>query len=154
MQPDHDSFRAGDADREAVAGRLRMAFDEGRLTLTEYDERLQAAYSAMTLGELAKLTADLPESSKAVVDESASRSAPVKKEEGKALPAWAGKEWRDWAGATVVMVAIWVVTSVVSGSLLPFWPLIPSGIWAAVLVAEMVFGKKDDGKTGKEGKED
>ena len=43
---------------------------------------------------------------------------------------------------------------VVSGSLLPFWPLIPSGIWAAVLVAEMVFGKKDDGKTGKEGKED
>ena len=140
MQPDHDSFRAGDADREAVAGRLRMAFDEGRLTLTEYDERLQAAYSAMTLGELAKLTADLPESSKAVVDESASRSAPVKKEEGKALPAWAGKEWRDWAGVSVILTGIWLVTCIASGQLEFFWPVIPMGIWAAVNVSDLIFG--------------
>jgi hypothetical protein len=40
------------------------------------------------------------------------------------------------------MIAIWGTTSLVNGSPHPFWPAIPIGIWAAVLVAGAL-GKKE-----------
>lgn len=52
--------RAADADRDAVAERLRMAAADGRLELEELDERLGQAYRAKTYGDLAVLVADLP----------------------------------------------------------------------------------------------
>lgn len=52
--------RASDADRDAAAETLSLAFAEGRLSAAEHDERVCAAYGARTLGELAGLTADLP----------------------------------------------------------------------------------------------
>ena len=52
--------RAGDADREAIAERLRIAAGEGRIELWELDERLGQAYHAKTYGELAILVEDLP----------------------------------------------------------------------------------------------
>ncbi|HYB48892.1 MAG TPA: DUF1707 domain-containing protein [Streptosporangiaceae bacterium] len=54
------STRAGDADREAVAERLRVAAGEGRIEPWELEERLGQAYGARTYGELAALVADLP----------------------------------------------------------------------------------------------
>ncbi|MDT0265247.1 DUF1707 domain-containing protein [Streptomyces sp. DSM 44915] len=53
-------LRASDADREAVAERLREAAGEGRLDLAELEERLEATYLAKTYGELSPITADLP----------------------------------------------------------------------------------------------
>jgi DUF1707 SHOCT-like domain len=53
-------LRASDADRDAVAARLGGALALGRLTSTEYAERLDAAYAARTQGELGPLTRDLP----------------------------------------------------------------------------------------------
>jgi len=53
-------LRASDADREAVADLLRDAYAEGRLTVEEHAERIEAAYGAKTFGELAPLTRDLP----------------------------------------------------------------------------------------------
>jgi hypothetical protein len=58
--PQRRELRASDADRERVANILNQALSEGRLDLTELDERLQKAYAAKTFGELAPLTADLP----------------------------------------------------------------------------------------------
>jgi hypothetical protein len=55
--------RASDAEREAVVERLRVATVEGRLTLSELTERTEAAYTATTRGELARVTADLPAAS-------------------------------------------------------------------------------------------
>ena len=55
-----DEMRAADADRQAVADKLRAALDEGRLDLHEYDERLQRAYAAKTYGDLDGLLTDLP----------------------------------------------------------------------------------------------
>jgi Domain of unknown function (DUF1707) len=52
--------RAADADREAIAERLRIAAGEGRIELWELDERLGQAYRAKTYGELAILVGDLP----------------------------------------------------------------------------------------------
>ena len=54
-------LRASDADRDATAARLGGALAVGRLTSTEYAERLDAAYAARTMGELAPLTRDLPD---------------------------------------------------------------------------------------------
>jgi hypothetical protein len=54
------SLRAADVDREQVAGILGTAFTEGRLTKDEYDDRLEAAWSSRTYGELHQLLADLP----------------------------------------------------------------------------------------------
>lgn len=53
-------LRTSDAEREQVAAVLRTAMSEGRLTLTEGDERLGAAYGAVYRDELVPLTADLP----------------------------------------------------------------------------------------------
>lgn len=51
------TLRAADADRDAVGDRLRRAHTEGRLTVQEFQERLDAAFAARTLGDLAGLTA-------------------------------------------------------------------------------------------------
>jgi hypothetical protein len=53
------AVRVSDADRERVAGVLRAAFQEGRLTIPEVDERLAAAYAAKTDAELTTVLHDL-----------------------------------------------------------------------------------------------
>ncbi len=55
-------LRAADADRDRTAAQLGAALAVGCLTSTEYAERLDAVYAARTLGELAPLTRDLPDS--------------------------------------------------------------------------------------------
>ena len=59
-----DHLRAADVDRSYVADILKKAVDEGRLTLSEYDERLQHTYSARTYGDLDKVILDLPRPSR------------------------------------------------------------------------------------------
>ena len=54
------NVRVSDAERQAVARRLERALRDGRLTITEFDERVQAAYVADTRGDLDDLTEDLP----------------------------------------------------------------------------------------------
>ena len=56
-----DRIRISDADRERVAARLREHFAEGRLSSEELDERISAALSAKTFGDLRRPMADLPD---------------------------------------------------------------------------------------------
>ncbi|MEU9623656.1 MULTISPECIES: DUF1707 domain-containing protein [unclassified Streptomyces] len=68
LQPADDSsghsptpeLRASDRERDHVVEILQVAAGDGRLTVAEMDERLDAALSARTTGDLARLTADLP----------------------------------------------------------------------------------------------
>ncbi|MGC9376158.1 DUF1707 SHOCT-like domain-containing protein [Streptomyces sp. MH13] len=60
MTDDAPELRASDADRERVAEVLREALAEGRLDMTEFQERLDTTYNARTYGELAPITRDLP----------------------------------------------------------------------------------------------
>lgn len=60
MTDDLPELRASDADRERVAEVLRDALAEGRLDMTEFEERLDATYQARTYGELTPITRDLP----------------------------------------------------------------------------------------------
>jgi hypothetical protein len=59
--PPGSEIRASDAEREAAVERLRVATQEGRLTLGELTDRSEAAYTAATRGELSRITADLPQ---------------------------------------------------------------------------------------------
>lgn len=52
--------RASDRDRDAVLQRVQEAFADGRLDDTEFDQRMRAALTAKTHGELDVLLADLP----------------------------------------------------------------------------------------------
>lgn len=57
---DQRALRASDADRERVADLLREAASDGRLSLTELEERIDALYAAKTYGELEPVMHDLP----------------------------------------------------------------------------------------------
>jgi hypothetical protein len=57
----NENIRISDAERERVVERLREHYAEGRLTADELDERVTAALSAKTYGDLRGLMTDLPE---------------------------------------------------------------------------------------------
>ncbi len=59
--PDRSNLRASDSDRERVADVLREAAGDGRLTMEELDDRLDAVYAAKTYAELEPITSDLPQ---------------------------------------------------------------------------------------------
>ena len=53
-------IRVSDAERDATVDRLREAAAEGRLTLEELTDRIEAAASAVMRSDLVPLTSDLP----------------------------------------------------------------------------------------------
>jgi hypothetical protein len=53
-------LRVSDADREATAASLREHFALGRLSLDEFNQRLSAAFAAVTQRDLDAVTGDLP----------------------------------------------------------------------------------------------
>jgi hypothetical protein len=54
------SLRCSDAERERTAQALRVHCEAGRLTVDEFDQRLDAVYAAKTRADLAALAVDLP----------------------------------------------------------------------------------------------
>ena len=56
------ALRATDADRDRVVQMLRVAAEEGALTVDELEERLSAAFAAVTRADLVRLVDDLPPS--------------------------------------------------------------------------------------------
>lgn len=112
-------LRVSDAERETVVRRLQAALVEGRLTIREFDERTRDAYGALTRGDLAELTVDLPQD--------------------ELRPATHQGHWLDWVVTLGVLTVVWAVLSVLSGGLTPFLPAIPIGVWALVMLAGTLF---------------
>lgn len=107
-------MRASDADREKIIDRLRLAMNEGRLSLAEFDDRLQQVYAAKTYGELTPLLSDLP----------AQREArPVR---AKGIPQWITIMWTPWVFVNALCVAIYLATG--AGYFWPFWVAVPWGL--------------------------
>jgi hypothetical protein len=52
--------RASDAERDALVAQLRQDMVEGRLTVDEFTDRIEAAYESQTRAELELLRRDLP----------------------------------------------------------------------------------------------
>ena len=73
------ALRASDADREAVAERLRVAAVDGRIDAEELEERLSEVYKARWVADLNRLVADVSSSKRsriALNRTAASRSTP------------------------------------------------------------------------------
>jgi hypothetical protein len=113
-------IRASDAEREAVATRLREAASAGFLTLAEADERQAAAYAAVTRDELGPLTADLPTADLPTAAEPAPAS------ERRRGPLTAGARRRLAVHAAVVgFLAVFLVTRWAMDPAPFFWPVWP-----------------------------
>jgi hypothetical protein len=128
-----DEMRAADADRQAVADKLKAALDEGRLDLHEYDERLQRAYAAKTYGDLDGLLTDLP----VVLPQPV--PAPAMSHD-HATAEWLRHVWSSWFSVIMITTAIWAVTSIASGGMVYFWPVWVAGPWGAVLLWTTIGG--------------
>lgn len=57
--PDGPALRASDADRDAMAERLRVAAVDGRIDAEELEERLSEVYKARWVADLDRLVADV-----------------------------------------------------------------------------------------------
>jgi len=55
-----DDLRVGDTEREAVAAELREHYAQGRLTLEDFQRRLDASFAAKTRADLDHIIQDLP----------------------------------------------------------------------------------------------
>jgi hypothetical protein len=145
---DPGDLRASDADREQVAERLRIALDEGRLNLHEYDDRLRDAFAAKTYAELNALLADLPgvtpgASSQLVPHQRPPADAWLPRADGtypQATSRWLRERWESWAGVTITCVTIWGLTSLLAGGAFYFWPGWVAGPWGIVLLVGTVNG--------------
>jgi hypothetical protein len=130
-----EDMRAGDADREQVLERLRAAQAEGRLDIEEFDERARAALAALTYGELAALTADLPGGPPVPRPLGAPAPRPVT---SPSAPSRSGPDVRGaaavWAGVSVTMLVIWSVVGIATGGFGHPWWVWVAGPWGVMLL--------------------
>ena len=134
------ALRASDADRDAVATRLRDAHAEGRLTPVEFDQRLDATFAARTVGDLAELTADLPVPApvRARTGDEPVPGRSVARQDGRGGLRVA---WGAWLTVVLINLAVWGAVSVSTGKVAYFWPIWVAGPWGAVLLARTLRGR-------------
>jgi Domain of unknown function (DUF1707) len=134
-RPEHvETMRAADADRHEVAELLKVALDEGRLSLGEYDERVREAYAARTYAELLVLTTDLPRAGMSAAEVNAQRAAELKREARK-MPMALAVLWTIWGAVTAVNVMVWFIVAATTDFglyLWPVWLLVPGAALGAV----------------------
>jgi hypothetical protein len=138
---DQQKMRASDRDRQQVVEQLRSALEDGRLTMEEYVDRMEAAYQAATYGDLARLFTDLPTATPAIAGPQtvAAATAPpaVFSRAGylAGLPAVLKVLWTIWLAVVSVNVVIWALVSGTSGHLAYPWPVWVAGPCGAALFA-------------------
>lgn len=130
--------RASDAERDAVAEVLREAHAEGRLSVTEFADRLDAVYAARTLGELEPLTADLP-TSPPTRPRTGDEASPARRD---TAAAGLRAAWGVWTVAVLVNLVVWAGVSLSAGHAVYFWPGWVAGPWGAVLLARTLAARR------------
>jgi len=138
-------IRASDADRDRTAALLREHHAAGRLTAEEFDERLDKAYAAKTLGELDELLADLPAIDLyKLPDASLDRGRrggsgppplPWMMAPGRMSPAWR-TALGSWLSVSLIAFFVWLL----SGRPDNLWFLWVAGPYGLVLLGRWVSG--------------
>lgn len=125
------SMRASDVERDRFAAALQEHCAQGRLSVDEFEERLEGVYAARTVGDLEQLTADLPEEDLYELPVPAHREggppSPSRSEVDIALPGgvWPWL-WGTWAVVSALNFAIWLLlVALLPLDLHPWW------IWVA-----------------------
>jgi hypothetical protein len=147
-------IRASDQDRDRTANVLREHHAVGRLDAEEFNERLDKAFEAKTMGDLEALTADLPAVDPYPLPTSTlSRHHPsgdlpaaavlgaMSRGHGRFSPAWQAA-WGSWLGAAILLIVIWMLT----GAGYP-WPLWVIGPWGAIMAGRWIVGSHPDGNS-------
>lgn len=131
-------MRASDADRDRVAAALREHCAQGRIDIEELGERIESVYAARTLGELQRVTDDLPEEDLYELPVPAwRRSTPARGMGGGLDLSGRHAIWAICAAADVVIVGVWLLVAVLTGIGFP-WGLWIAGAWGvATLVAQL-----------------
>ena len=130
-------IRASDADRDRVAALLREHHAAGRLTADEFNERLDKAYAAKTLGELDELLADLPGIDLyKLPDASLQRGRPGRgggipplpwlMAPGRMSPAWRAA-LGSWLSVSLITFFVWLISGAPS-NLWFLWIVAPYGL--------------------------
>jgi uncharacterized protein (DUF1800 family) len=144
-------IRASDEDRDRTASLLREHHAAGRLTAEEFNERLDQAYQAKTLGELDEIMSDLPAIDLyRLPDASLQRYRPPTPGAGSLVeasarsgvvahhsrfsPAWQAA-WASWFAVSLVCFVVWALSG--AGYL---WPLLVAVPWGAVMLARWISG--------------
>ena len=130
-------MRASDADRDRAASALREHHAVGRLTAEEFNERLDKAYDAKTVGDLEDLLSDLPAADSYQLPVPSGKAPPPVRPAGpqpqltgRRSPLWRAA-WASWATVSLVLFLIWVLTGAHGYP----WPVWVAGPWGAVLAA-------------------
>jgi hypothetical protein len=131
--------RASDQDRERTAVALGGHYAAGRLSLEEFQERLDQAYAAKTLGELGDLVADLPGNDLSQLpgqpggNPLPGRRAPgTVQAPGGSYPA----VWQFWLTVTIGVFVIWLLSGASGG----LWLL-----WVAIALAFILLRRRITG---------
>jgi hypothetical protein len=154
--PADPNIRASDEDRERAVALLREHHAAGRLDADEFNERLDKAYAAKTMGQLDELMADLPAidlyrlpdaglpryrrpwpGGSSFVEAAATAGAgrAVARPHGRFSPAWASA-WGCWFTVSLLLFVIWAI----SGAHGIPWPLWVAAPWGAVMLGGWVTG--------------
>ncbi len=144
-RPDPVHMRAADVDRHKVAGQLKMALDEGRLTLHEYDDRVATAYSARTYADLLNLLTDLPAPG-LNADEVAARRRAEQRRKARKLPTALAVLWTIWAALAAVNLVVYMLVAFTADDAIYFWPAwmaVPGAALFAVTVGVQVMRRRD-----------
>jgi hypothetical protein len=146
-------IRASDDDRERAVTLLREHHAAGRLTVEEFNERIDQAYAARTVGELDELLADLPaidlyrlpdaglaphqrrSGPSAASHAELLRTGAAVARPGRFSPVWAGA-WGSWLSVSLVCFVIWAASGA-SGFPWPVWVAGPLG---ALLLGRWITG--------------
>jgi hypothetical protein len=135
--------RASDADRDRAAAALREHLAAGRLTLEEFDQRLDQAYAAKTLGDLDEVMTDLPETDLDQLPDApvnrpgasplARRRPPgsIEARPGRFSPAWRAA-WGSWLAISLFLLVIWLASGASGG---------PWFVWVALALGAMLLGR-------------
>lgn len=144
------NIRASDADRDRVATALRENLAVGRLTIEEFDERLDRAFAAKTLGDLDSLMADLPVDLERPGEggSPAKRSLPglVEDVPGSHVPAWRGVG-RPWLGIALFFFLLWLFSGAAGGPWF-LWPALFAGVFLLARHARRD-GRRDSRHSGR-----
>ncbi len=123
-----------------MADQLKVALDEGRLTLDEYDDRLREVYAAKTYADLKAPLSDLPEVAPAARSQVTPYDRPGPAQ-AHTTRKWIYGMWSGWISTSLIVTAIWLATWLAGGGHPTyFWPIWVIGPWGAVLVASTIGG--------------
>lgn len=146
--PRNPSMRASDVERDRVATELQEHCAQGRLTVEEFQERLDTVYSARTVGELDRLTEDLPEVDLYELPVPATQHSYVQRRGGEVSAALPGGIWPwlwgAWGTVGIASVALWLLLWQLTGhpNFLYMWWLYAVALWGGGQLAVHVINRR------------